>query len=185
MGRSFDKAAQDFEAQLTADLNALVELAVERLSSEEVSPVLTGFFASSWKASTTRPRARDERERFSPWDKIETVTMRGGYVKLAPGEQPIIRPRHAIPEFKPNQNIFIGNTVKYASDALASPKSQIIGFLQGEMKYLVDSVFSDKRSRTSIRVGGVQGKTGASGGLASLLGGNRKYVSYEVPGEIK
>lgn len=185
MGRGFDQAAKDFEAQLTADLNALVQLAIERLSSEDVSPVLTGFFASSWKASTTRARARDERERFSPWDKIETVTMPSGYVKLAPGNQPIIQPRHPVPEFRLNQTVFIGNTVKYAANALISPKSNIVNFLQGEMKYLVDSVFSDKRGRSSIRIGGVQGKTGAVGGLANLLGGNSKYVSYEVPGEIK
>lgn len=183
MARGFDKAAKDFEGQLTADLNALVQLAVERLSSEEVSPVLTGFFASSWKASTTRPRARDERERFSPWDEIKTETMPNGYVKLAAGSQAIIRPRHSVPEFKPNQTIFIGNTVKYATDALASPKSKIIGFLQGEMKYLIDSVFTDKKSRSSIRVAGAQGFTGTSGGMASLLGSNTKYVSYMTPGE--
>ena len=185
MGRSFDKAAQDFEARLTADLNALVELAIERLSSEEVSPVLTGFFASSWKASTTRPRARDERERFSPWDKIETVTMRGGYVKLAPGERPIIQPRHAIPTFKLNQNVFIGNTTKYASDALASPKSQILGFVQGEMKDLVKSVFNDKTNLSRIRIATQQQTTGSGGGLFNLLGADRNYVSYETPGELK
>lgn len=185
MARDIKHMKKDLMNRLTDDLNGLVQVALEELAKEEVSPVLTGFFASSWKASTTRPRARDERERFSPWDKIQTVTMKGGYVKLAPGERPIIQPRHAIPTFKLNQNVFIGNTTKYASDALASPKSQILGFVQGEMRDLVKSVFSDAKNRSRIRIATQQQTTGSGGGLFNLLGADRNYVSYETPGELK
>lgn len=171
--------------RLNDDLNGLVQVALENLATKEVSPVLTGFFASSWKAGTTRPRARDERENFSPWDKIETVTMPSGYVRLANGQEPLIQPRHAIPTFSINQTVFIGNTTKYAAEALASPKSQILGFVQGEMKDLVKSVFNDKRDRSRLRIATTQGNTGSGGGLFNLLGGNRKYVSYDTPGEMK
>jgi len=185
MARDIKHMKKDIMNRLSDDLNGLVQVALEELAKEEVSPVLTGFFASSWKASTTRPRARDEREDFSPWDKIETVTMPSGYVKLAPGQRPIIQPRHAVPTFTINQNVFIGNTTKYAADALASPKSQILGFVQGEMKDLVKSIFSDKRDRSRLRIATTQGNTGSGGSLFNLLGGDRKYVSYETPGDMK
>ena len=178
-GRDIKNMKADIKAQLTADFNALIQIAVEELARPEVSPVLTGFFASSWKASTSRPRARDEREDFSPWDKIRTETV-NKRVRLASGEQPIIEPRHPVPQFKLSQSVFIGNTTKYAVDALASPKNNITGFIQGEMQDLVKSVFTD-RPAPRIRVASTQA-TGRRG-LFNLFGAEEKYVSYEVPGE--
>jgi hypothetical protein len=181
MGRDIKHMKKDLMNRLEDDLNGLIQIALDELATPEVSPVLTGFFASSWKAATSRPRARDERENFSPWDKIETVTMPSGYVKLASGSQPIIQPRHSVPRFKLNQSVFIGNTVKYASDALASPKNNISNYVQGEMKDLVKYVFSDKKSPTRIRVASGQGSGGRN--LFNLFSPGTKYVSYEVPGE--
>jgi hypothetical protein len=180
-GRDIKHMKKDLMARLEDDLNGLIQIALDELATPEVSPVLTGFFASSWKASTSRPRARDEREDFAPWDKIETVTMPSGYVKLAAGSQPIIQPRHSIPRFKLNQSVFIGNTAKYAVDALASPKNKIPTYIQGELKDLVNYVFGDKGAPTRIRVASGQGQGGR--GLFNLLGADSKYVSYEVPGE--
>ena len=181
MARDIKHMKKDLIARLEDDLNGLIQIALDELATPEVSPVLTGFFASSWKAATSRPRARDERENFNPWDKIETVTMPSGYVKLASGSQPIIQPRHPVPRFKLNQSVFIGNTVKYASDALASPKNNISNYVQGEMKDLVKYVFSDKKSPTRIRVASGQGSGGRN--LFNLFSPGAKYVSYEVPGE--
>ena len=181
MGRDIKHMKKDLMARLEDDLNGLIQIALDELATPEVSPVLTGFFASSWKAATSRPRARDERENFSPWDKIETVTMPSGYVKLASGSQPIIQPRYSVPRFKLNQSVFIGNTVKYASDALASPKNNISNYVQGELKDLVKYVFSDKKSPTRIRVASGQGSGGRN--LFNLFSPGTKYVSYEVPGE--
>ena len=181
MGRDIKHMKKDLMNRLEDDLNGLIQIALDELATPEVSPVLTGFFASSWKAATSRPRARDKRENFSPWDKIETVTMPSGYVKLASGSQPIIQPRHSVPRFKLNQSVFIGNTVKYASDALASPKNNISNYVQGEFKDLVKYVFSDKKSPTRIRVASGQGSGGRN--LFNLFSPGTKYVSYEVPGE--
>jgi|DEB0MinimDraft_6_1074348.scaffolds.fasta_scaffold02606_4 hypothetical protein len=181
MARDIKHMKKDLMARLEDDLNGLVQIALDDLATPEVSPVLTGFFASSWKAATSRPRARDERENFSPWDKIETVTMPSGYVELASGSQPIIQPRHSVPRFKLNQSVFIGNTVKYASDALVSPKNNISNYVQGEFKDLVKYVFSDKKSPTRIRVASGQGSGGRN--LFNLFSPGTKYVSYEVPGE--
>lgn len=181
-GRDIKHMKKDLMARLEDDLNGLIQIALDELATPEVSPVLTGFFASSWKASTNRPRARDERENFAPWDKIETVTMPSGYVKLASGSQPIIQPRHPVPRFKLNQPVFIGNTVKYAVDALASPKNKIPAYVQGEFRDLVKYAFGDKGSPSRIRIASSQGQGGR--GLFNLLGTDRKYVSYEVPGEL-
>jgi len=181
MGRDIKHMKKDLMNRLEDDLNGLIQIALDELATPEVSPVLTGFFASSWKAATSRPRARDERENFSPWDKIETVTMPSGYVKLASGSQPIIQPRHSVPRFKLNQSLFIGNTVKSASAALASPQNNISNYVQGEFKDLVKYVFSDKKSPTRIRVASGQGSGGRN--LFNLFSPGTKYVSYEVPGE--
>mgnify|MGYP003114180812 CR=1 FL=1 len=62
--RGIGQIVTDLEQQLNRDFNALIGLAVEGLSSD-ISPVDTGFFASSWKASTQRPQAKDEKT--EPW----------------------------------------------------------------------------------------------------------------------
>lgn len=179
--RSYKNIKADIKERLTADFNALIQLSVEELARPEVSPVLTGFFASSWKAGTTRPRAQDERENFSPWSTLKTESSKNGYVRLAPGEQPIVQPRHPVPTFKLSQAVFIGNTAKYATDALASPKNKIPEFVQGEMNDLIKSVFSDS-NKPRIRVASSRGE--GKRGLFGLFGGNQQYVSYEVPGEM-
>ena len=60
----------DLERKINDDYNALIQLTVEGLGTEENSPVDTGFFASSWKASTQKVRAQDKREDFAPWSSI-------------------------------------------------------------------------------------------------------------------
>ena len=60
----------DLERQINADYNALIQLTVEGLGTKENSPVDTGFFASSWKASVQKVRAQDKREDFAPWSSI-------------------------------------------------------------------------------------------------------------------
>ena len=81
--RNIDKIAKDLEGNLERDLNILVRAIITDLSTEENSPVDTGFFASSWTASTQRPRPDQPRENYTPWSTIEP-SMEGrpadGYV---------------------------------------------------------------------------------------------------------
>ena len=65
--------APDLEDQLTKDLNAFVRSTLVGLSREEdpISPIDTGFFASSWTASTQRPRPDEARESVAPWSNIK------------------------------------------------------------------------------------------------------------------
>lgn len=52
--RGIGQIVTDLERQINDDYNALIQLTVEGLGTKENSPVDTGFFASSWKASTQK-----------------------------------------------------------------------------------------------------------------------------------
>ena len=159
-----DMIRKDMEDTIDADLNGFVRAVVNDLTSDSrkngVSPVLTGFFASSWKADHNIIKKTDERKNFPQWAKIKTVTKgpKGSrYTVLAPGQKPLIKQRYPVEaKFKRNKAVFIGNAVKYSSWALLSPKSKIPDYLAGtsannSMKAKIDRFFSDKRP--DIRVG--------------------------------
>jgi hypothetical protein len=153
----------DLKEEIEVQLNGFVRSVVNDLSNKGmftkkggVSPVLTGFFASSWKASVNRINRKDKRESFPRWARIK---YKGN--KLLPGYRPLLEQRHAVPtDFKINQSVFIGNTAKYAPDAVLSPKSQIFAYLADGsgtfaegLTYKIDRFFTDKK-RPDIRVGG-------------------------------
>ena len=146
----------DLERQINDDYNALIQLTVEGLGTEENSPVDTVFFASSWKASTQKVRAEDKREDHAPWSKIYETRQPGGETTWSSiGNQWVhtdrkpaqsrIKPRFEVPEFnfKRQPTVYIGNTAEYAGYALESPK--VANFIQGEMRSLVQQTFGDKR----------------------------------------
>ena len=162
--KAFAKMIEDdLTDEIEIQLNSFVRSVVSDLTSDGqkrgVSPVLTGFFASSWKAGLNRPARNDERHNFPKWANLKTVSSPKG-MKLAPGVKPIIEQRHSVPNtFKINKSVFIGNTAKYAPQALVSPKSQIFSYLLGGsgtfkegVSQKIDRIFTDKRA--DIRVGG-------------------------------
>ena len=146
--RGIGQIVTDLERKLNDDYNALIQIAVEELGTEQNSPVDTGFFASSWKASTQKIRAQDKREDFAPWSSIYKTRdpSRNQWVhtdkKPAQGR---IKPRFEVPQFnfKRQPTVYIGNTAEYAGYALESPK--VANFIQGEMRSLVQQTFGDKR----------------------------------------
>ena len=71
--RDVGNAGSDLIGNLEQDLNDFVRATILELSSEDdpVSPIDTGFFASSWTASTQRPRPDQNRLDFAPWSNIE------------------------------------------------------------------------------------------------------------------
>ncbi len=145
----------DFEDEVEAQLNGFIAAVVSDLTSPKVSPVLTGFFASSWKAGSTMPNEADRRQGYSPWSSIQVNGNR-----LAPGQKAYIKQRHAVPKtFKLNSTIYIGNTAKYTPQALLSPKSKVFPYLAGGagaftegLDAKIDKFFRDKRP--NITVGG-------------------------------
>ena len=58
--RSLDLAGPDLEAYMQQSFNRLILTTMRRLATKKRSPVYTGFFASSWKASTQKVQAKDE-----------------------------------------------------------------------------------------------------------------------------
>ena len=71
--KNIENAGSDLINNLERDLNLFIQAALLDLSSEEdpISPIDTGFFASSWTASTQRPRPDQAREDHPPWSEIE------------------------------------------------------------------------------------------------------------------
>ena len=162
--RDFAKGiGDDLRHEVEVQLNGFVRAVVSDLTSDGkkggVSPVLTGFFASSWKAGLTRPSRTDKRESFTPWSNIKTTIINKKTV-LAPGQKPYIKQRHSVPtNFTLNKSVFIGNTARYAPEAVLSPKSQVNAYLFGGaggfkegLNQKIDRFFTDKRP--DIRVGG-------------------------------
>ena len=99
------------------------------------------FFASSWTASTQRPRPDQSRKDFAPWSNIKP--SRNG--TKAPGA--VIEPRFLDTlsfNFKPFSKVFVGNRSEYAARALASPRSGVPQYVQGELSQLINKVFTDK-----------------------------------------
>ena len=141
IGRSIENIGKDLTGNLERDLNTLVRVIITDLSTEEYSAVDTGFFASSWTASTQRPRPDQSRKDFAPWSNIKP--SRNG--TKAPGA--VIEPRFLDTlsfNFKPFSKVFVGNRSEYSARALASPRSGVPQYVQGELSQLINKVFTDK-----------------------------------------
>ena len=128
---------KDLYAEIEADFNLLIQATISDLTSDSLkggySPVLTGFFASNWKANKSQI-GRTETPQGTKWGGIRKTTRTiGGRKKtvLAPGYEPIIEQRHAVPEFKLKDRVYIGNAVKYAPYAAMSPKSDLLNYISG------------------------------------------------------
>ena len=138
---TIDNIISDLEGNLERDLNILVRAIITDLSTKQNSPVDTGFFASSWTASTQRPRADQPREEFAPWSNIKP--SRDG--TEAPGA--VIEPRFLDTlsfNFKPFSKVFVGNRSEYAARALASPRSGVPQYVQGKLRTLINNTFTEK-----------------------------------------
>ena len=180
--RNIDRIIPDLEGNLERDLNKLVKAVIADLSTEENSPVDTGFFASSWTASTQRPRPDEARESIAPWSNIKP-TRRG---QRSP--QAKIEPRfiNSIPNFQPFSKVFIGNRSQYAARALASPRSKIPQYVQGDLRNLINQMFTDKPKLGIAAFGtGVRGKSDnvrfTGSGIGSFSDPSSVFVDYETP----
>ena len=144
--RGIGNIVGDLERQINSDYNDLIQMIVSDLPS--VSPQDTGFFASSWKASTQRPQAKDDKQDFAPWSGYKRGSRRAN-----------VKPRYKVPTFnyKKQPTVYIGNTVLYANSALASKDSDIIGYVQGEMGRLVKETFREKKAGRIFALTGQQG----------------------------
>ena len=147
VGRSIENIEKDLTGNLERDLNIFVRTIITDLSTKQNSPVDTGFFASSWTASTQRPRPDQSRKEFAPWSNIKPSRMG----VEAPGA--VVEPRFLDTlsfNFKPFSKVFIGNRSEYAARALASPRSQVPQYVQGKLGKLISKVFTDKKLKLAV-----------------------------------
>ena len=163
--KAFSKMIEDdLTDEIEVQLNSFVRSVISDLTSDGekrgVSPVLTGFFASSWKAGLTRPSHNEPIQ--GKWAKLKKVKVKKGdkvVTELAPGVKPIIEQRHAVPrDLKIDKSVFIGNTAKYAPKAVLSPKSALYSYILGGsgtfregLTQKIDRIFTDKRA--DLRIG--------------------------------
>ena len=139
--RGIQNIGKDLNSNLERDFNILLRTIITDLSTEQYSAVDTGFFASSWTASTQRPRPDQSRKDHSPWSNIKP--SRDG--TKASGA--VVEPRfldNLSFNFKPYSKVFVGNRSEYAARALASPRSGVPQYVQGELNKLIKRTFTDK-----------------------------------------
>ena len=144
--RSLDLVGPDLEAYMQESFNKLILTVMRRLATKKRSPVYTGFFASSWKASTSPIKSVDKVENFQPWAGLRKVK------RADPKNKDYrIDPRFYPPEkvFNYKRRVYIGNTAEYAVYALESGKVQ--QFVQGpEMAKLFGEAFKPRAPRISV-----------------------------------
>ena len=180
--KNINQIKKDLENNLERDLNKLVKAIIADLSTEENSPVDTGFFVSSWTAGTQRPRPDEARESVAPWSNIKP-TRRGQRSPQAKVEPRFI---NSIPNFKPFSKVFIGNRSQYAARALASPRSKIPQYVQSDLRNLINQIFTDKPKLGIAAFGtGVRGKSDnvrfTGGGIGAFSDPSSVFVDYEPP----
>ena len=181
MAKSKDirNAGSDLISNVERDFNLFIQAALLDLSSEEnpISPIDTGFFASSWTASTQRPRPNQPRENHPPWSKIEPS------YEGRPSPQALVEPRFINNikfNFKPFSKVFIGNRSEYAASALGSPRSKIVKYV-GTLGQLINATFTGKKPSIAVASrkfkGGSISQTGTKG-IGQFADPDREFVDY-------
>ena len=139
--RGIENIGKDLNSNLERDFNILLRTIITDLSTEQYSAVDTGFFASSWTASTQRPRPDQSRKDHSPWSNIKP--SRNGTKASGAVVEPRFLDKLSF-NFKPYSKVFVGNRSEYAARALASPRSGVPQYVQGELNKLIKRTFTDK-----------------------------------------
>ena len=180
--KGIENIERDLTGNLERDLNTLVRAVLTDLSTKKYSPVDTGFFVSIWTAGTQRPKPNEARESLAPRSNIKPTR------KGARSSQAKVEPRfiNSIPNFKPFSKVFIGNRSQYAARALASPNSQIPQYVQGELRRLINTVFTEKPKLGIAAFGtGVRGKSDnvrfKGKGIGQFSDPSSVFVDYETP----
>ena len=173
-GKNIENAPSDLNSNLERDFNNFIRGILLDLSREEdpISPIDTGFFASSWTASTQRPRPDQAREDNPPWSEIEPSYER------RPADNVLVEPRFINTikfNFKVFSKVYIGNRSEYAASALGSTRSKIPQYIQGQLKPLVNAIFTEKKAKIAI---GAKKFKGGQGGIGQFADPDREFVDY-------
>ena len=172
-GGNIENASSDLNKNLEADFINFIRGVLLDLSREEdpISPIDTGFFASSWTASTQRPRPNQAREDHAPWSEIEPS------LKRRPADNALVEPRFINKikfNFKLFSKVYIGNRSEYAASALASTRSQIPQYVQEKIRPLINATFTEKKPRIGIGSKRLEGGKG----IGPFADPDREFVDY-------
>ena len=170
--KGIENIEKDLTGNLESDLNQLVRAILVDLSKERYSPVDTGFFASSWTASTQRLKPDEPRETVAPWSNIKP-TRRG-----VRSPQAKIEPRFIDKisyNFKPFSKVFIGNRSQYAARALASDRSKIPQYVQGQLAPLIKRTFTENKPKIADVISSLKG---GQGGIGQFADPKKAFVDY-------
>ena len=144
--------------QVRRDFNDFVRWIQTELSKPEgagktYSPILTGFFASSWKVDKKRIQPTEHIKAFAPWNAIKIKTGSKPAV-LAPGNKAVVKMRYPMnTRLRTDITYYVGNSTRYASYALWSPKNNLASFIQGELRAKVGDFFKEKKTSVLSRAG--------------------------------
>jgi len=172
-GKNIENAPSDLNSALERDFNNFIRGALLDLSREQdpISPIDTGFFASSWTASTQRPRPDQAREDNPPWSEIEPSFER------RPADNALVEPRFINKikfNFKLFSKVYIGNRSEYAASALGSTRSQIPQYVQEKIRPLINATFTEKKPRIGIGSKRLEGGKG----IGPFADPDREFVDY-------
>jgi hypothetical protein len=172
--RNVRNLPKDLDKKISRDFNNLIKDVHAKLSTKKRSPVWTGFFASSWEASTSAIQPEEIAENFEPWKSIKferTVDYftrkKAGppYTKQTRPKNPKIEPRFPVRRaFNYKKAVFIGNRAKYSVYALEGGKVQ--SFIQGSLGKMIKENMSDK------------GRLFIGGGVTEGFGSSEPSVKY-------
>jgi|TARA_R100000081_G_scaffold88741_1_gene60600 hypothetical protein len=143
----------DLDAQLNEAFNSMIGEVLADLARETISPVYTGFLASSWRAQKRQVRQKDRVEDHEPWAGIKA-----NFVWKKKGDKPPnpkIEPRFSPPTFDYRKGCFIGNQAEYSSYVIEDPG--LVKYLKNDIKNTINSNFKEKK-RGAIKLGTVQKK---------------------------
>ena len=150
--RNVRNLPKDLDKKISRDFNDLIKDVHRKLSTKKRSPVWTGFFASSWEASTSAIQPTEIAENFEPWKSIKFERTVDFFTRRKAGppyqiqerpRNPRIEPRFPVKRaFNYKKAVFIGNRAKYSVYALEGGKVQ--SFIQGSLGKMIQENMSDK-----------------------------------------
>ena len=172
--RDIRNLPKDLDKKISRDFNRLIKDVHVKLSTKKRSPVWTGFFASSWEASTSAIQPTEIAENFEPWKSIKYersldyfTRKKAGppYSKQTPPKKPKVERRFPVKRaFNYKKAVFIGNRAKYSVYALEGGKVQ--SFIQGSLGKMIKENMSDK------------GRLFVGGGVTEGFGSSEPGVKY-------
>ena len=150
---SADNVMNNQIAQLDADFAQTIRDLHDSLSSEEGSPVYTGFLASSWKVRREPIQDRQSVYNYQPWAGIRrqldavyatSKEERQRKRRELSNQIAVVDPRFPVgTDYKfIDADIYIGNAAEYAGYSAEDQK--LSNFVQGEAGKIIKSNMRDK-----------------------------------------